>query len=97
MPPREPVGQLPSRPQTRRASLRREARALAPHARRLFVTLQQSMLLASHLGPSTPFPDLTTLMELQREALQLTKELTVRVNALEHLAAVPNPPQATQR
>ena len=29
-------------------------------------------------------------MELQREALQLTKELTVRVNAL---AAVPNPPQ----
>ena len=35
------------------------------------------------------------LMELQREALQLTKELTVRVNALVHIAAVPNPPQPT--
>ena len=97
MPPRKPVGRPPKEPQFRRASLRRAVRALAPHARRLVGESQQTTPTSPQpstlqAASSTVFLDLTMLMELQREALQLTKELTVRVNSLEHLAVVPNPP-----
>ena len=60
-----------------------------------FAPTQQLSSASTQQPAATPFPDLTTLIELQREALQLMKELIVRVNALENVAAVPNPPQQT--